>query len=38
MEDSINNFPDFITILEEMLQIKNIFNYIESLYDIIKYL
>ena len=38
MEDSINNFPDFITILEEMLQIKNIFNHIESLYDIIKYL
>ena len=36
MADSINNFPDYITILEEMLQVNNIFNYIESLYDIIK--
>ena len=36
MADSINNFPDYITILEGMLQINNIFNYIESIYDIIK--
>ena len=36
MADSINNFPDYITILEGMLQINNIFNYIESIYNIIK--
>ena len=35
VSDSVNNFPDYIPIFKEMLNIDNIFNYINDLYSII---
>ena len=36
ISDSVENFPDYISIIKNMLYINEIFNHIASLYDIIK--
>ena len=36
ISESVNNFPDYTSILKNLLHVDDIFNYIYSLYDIIK--